>query len=109
MSDVVIRRGNGDQLAPAPLREWAPLRKPREQKLAPLWPMEERELAFTPDFDVKESKESYVFIADLPGVKEKDIEISVAGCRLSVRGKRELEKEEKADTYYSCERSFGSF
>jgi len=50
-----------------------------------------------------------VFKADLPGVKESDIEVSLVGNRLAISGKREGEKEEKAETYYAYERSYGSF
>jgi HSP20 family protein len=58
---------------------------------------------------VKETKESFVFKADLPGIKEQDLEVTVAGNRLTVAGKREAEKEEKNETVYAYERSFGSF
>ena len=64
---------------------------------------------FAPSFDVKENKEGYVFRADLPGVKEEDLEISLTGNRLAISGKREQEKHEQGDTYYASERSYGSF
>ena len=47
---------------------------------------------FAPSFDVKENKEGYVFRADLPGVHEDDLEISLTGNRLTISGKREQEK-----------------
>ena len=65
--------------------------------------------AWSPDFDVRETKDSYVFKADLPGVKEEDIDISLVGHRLRVSGKREEEEETKEDTYYAYERNYGSF
>jgi HSP20 family protein len=64
---------------------------------------------FAPSFDVKENKEGYVFRADLPGVREEDLEISLTGNRLAISGKREQEKHEQGDTYYASERSYGSF
>ena len=64
---------------------------------------------FSPAFDVKETAEGYAFTADVPGMKQSDIEVSMTGNRLSISGKRETEKEEKGDKYYSCERTFGSF
>jgi HSP20 family protein len=64
---------------------------------------------FMPNFDIKENGNQYFFRADVPGVELKDIEVTIDGNRLQVSGKREAEKEEKGDTYYSCERSFGSF
>ncbi len=60
-------------------------------------------------FEVKETKEAYVFKADVPGIKEQDLDITLTGNRLVVNGKREAEKEESSDTYYARERSFGSF
>lgn len=73
------------------------------------WPVLEASGEFVPSFDVKDTKEGYEIKADLPGVKEQDLDVTVQGQRLKVSGKREVEKEEKTDTYYSCERAFGSF
>lgn len=68
-----------------------------------------RELPFVPSFDVKETKDEYVFRADLPGVRDEDLEISLTGNRLTVSGKREEEKREDDDRFYAYERSYGSF
>ena len=65
--------------------------------------------AFSPDFEVKETKESFVFRADLPGVAEKDVQVQLNNNRLSVSGKRESEKTEQSETLYASERSYGSF
>jgi HSP20 family protein len=65
--------------------------------------------SFAPDFDVKETKESFVFTADLPGVADKDLQVQLSDNRLSVSGKRESEKTEQHETYYASERSHGSF
>jgi HSP20 family protein len=64
---------------------------------------------FAPRFEVKETKDAYVFKADLPGIDEKDVEISLTGNRLTVSGKREAEERHESDTYYAYERSYGSF
>ena len=58
---------------------------------------------------MKETKEGFQFKADLPGLKESDLDVSVSGNRLTVSGKREEEKHDKSDTHFSYERSFGSF
>jgi HSP20 family protein len=79
------------------------------RQMSPFWPAEEQPVRFAPDFEVKETKEGFEFKADLPGVKEKDLEITMTGNRLTISGKREADMEEKADTYYACERSYGSF
>jgi HSP20 family protein len=67
------------------------------------------ERTFTPAFEVKETKERFQFKADLPGMKESDVDVKITGNRLAITGKRESEHEDKNDTYYTYERSFGSF
>jgi HSP20 family protein len=64
---------------------------------------------WSPDFDVRETKDSYVFEADLPGAKKENIDISLVGNRLQVTGKRDEEQETREDTYYAYERSYGTF
>jgi HSP20 family protein len=65
--------------------------------------------AFVPSFDVKETKDAYVFTADLPGVKESDLELSLTGNRLTISGKREEETKQQDDRWYTFERSYGAF
>jgi HSP20 family protein len=67
------------------------------------------ELAFSPDFDVKETNEAYVLRGDVPGMAEKDLVISLAGNMLTISGKREQDREEKTEQYFYRERSSGSF
>jgi HSP20 family protein len=72
--------------------------------------MPTRELAsFSPRFEVKETKDAYVFKADVPGIDEKDLDITLTGNRLTVSGKREAEERHENETYYAYERSFGTF
>jgi len=65
--------------------------------------------AYAPEFDVRESKDGYGFKADLPGIEEKDLEITLAGNRLHISGKREAEMTTEGDRCYCAERSYGSF
>jgi HSP20 family protein len=65
--------------------------------------------AFVPAFDVKETKDAYMFTADLPGVKESDLELSLTGNRLTISGKRDEEKKAQDERWYAYERSYGSF
>jgi HSP20 family protein len=64
---------------------------------------------FSPRFDVKEIKDAYVLNADLPGVKDEDLEISLNANMLTISGKRELEHQAEGEQYYAMERSYGSF
>jgi HSP20 family protein len=65
--------------------------------------------SFSPNFEVKETKEAYVFRADMPGVKDEDLEISLTGNQLTISGHREQETRERGETYYTSERTYGSF
>ena len=110
---TLIRR-NQSEVAPSGASAWDPFRVMRD--ILRWDPFHELEAAaggdyglFAPSFDVKENKDGYVFRADLPGVKEEDLEISLTGNRLAISGKREQEKREQGETYYASERSYGSF
>jgi HSP20 family protein len=76
---------------------------------AEMTPYAQKDASFAPSFDVKESAEGYVFVADLPGVAEKDLDISLDGRRLTVSGKRESEEHQESDVHFAYERTFGSF
>ncbi|MBZ4420250.1 Hsp20/alpha crystallin family protein [Myxococcus sp. RHSTA-1-4] len=94
---------------------WDPFERMREwmqmEPLARLRAMAPggEEWTLAPDFDVKETKDGYIFKADVPGVKEEDVEISLTGNQLTVSGKREEEKREEGERYYTYERRHGSF
>jgi len=62
-----------------------------------------------PAVDVAESEKAYEITAELPGMDEKDIEVKVAESRLTIKGEKQEEKEEKKKDYYLHERHFGSF
>jgi HSP20 family protein len=115
MSEIAVRKQNGGEgLGLLLRREIEPFRLMREmlgwdpfREITPLMPSSVP--AFAPAFEVKENKDSFVFKADLPGIKESDLEVTIAGNRLTLAGKRSAEKEEKDETYYAYERSYGSF
>lgn len=84
------------------LLRWDPFREVN-------WMPGDTALAFVPTFEVKETKGSYLFKADLPGIKEEDLEINLLGNRLTISGKREQERKEDTDSYHLMERSYGAF
>jgi HSP20 family protein len=65
--------------------------------------------AFSPTFDVKETAEAFVVRADLPGVDEKNIDVSVHNGVLTVTGARQAEERKEGESFYLYERQFGSF
>jgi len=62
-----------------------------------------------PSLDVAETDKEIEITAELPGLEEKDVQISVADNVLSIRGEKKAEKEEKDKNYRLVERSYGSF
>ncbi len=74
-------------------------------------PMFRRQLrwATTPAVDFVESEKAYEITAELPGMDEKNIEVKVTDGRLTIKGEKQEEKEEKRKDYYLHERHFGSF
>lgn len=68
-----------------------------------------QELAWNPSFEVRETANAYVFKADLPGVKQDDIDIQLVENRLLITGKRDQETEQDEGTLHTYERMYGSF
>jgi len=62
-----------------------------------------------PDMDVKETDKEFLIEAELPGVDEKDVSITLANGMLTLKGEKKQERDEKKDNYYLVERSYGSF
>jgi len=116
MANITVRRDQESKIAPLPVWEsrLEPFRMMRElMGWDPFREMTAFPIAtassFVPAFEVKETKDAYMFQADVPGVRESDLDITMTGNRLTVSGKRESEKVEQSDTFYACERNYGSF
>jgi HSP20 family protein len=75
----------------------------------PLWRLPVEEKSWMPAVDVFEKEDRFIVKAELPGMKEEDIDISVVGDTLSIKGEKKTETEVKEEDYYRCERSYGSF
>jgi HSP20 family protein len=65
--------------------------------------------AFAPAFEVKETNDSFVLRADLPGVDEKDLDVAVHNGLLTVSGSRQAEERKEGESYALYERQYGSF
>ena len=78
--------------------------------LSPWEPLERGVAAsFTPRVDVTETAKEIKVSAELPGMEEKDIDVSLTHDTLTIRGEKKAETEEKAKDFYRMERSYGSF
>ena len=81
-----------------------------EHFLEPAWTTEMPALGqWEPKIDVAETKDAITVKAEVPGVDQKDIAISLQDHVLTIKGEKEEEKEEKDKRYHRVERSYGAF
>ena len=64
---------------------------------------------FAPPVDVYEDEHDITLKIEVPGIDEKDINVSIENNTLTVRGERRFEKDEKEENFQRIERMFGSF
>ena len=62
-----------------------------------------------PAIDMSEDERAYRISAELPGIDGKEIDVSVSGDMLVLKGEKRQEKEETDKNYHFSERSYGSF
>jgi len=62
-----------------------------------------------PAVDVTEDEKAYHITAELPGMSEQDVQVSLNDDILTLRGEKKQESEKKEANYYVAERSYGSF
>jgi HSP20 family protein len=65
--------------------------------------------SFVPAFDISESDTEYSVVAELPGIDEKDLDVTLTDGILTIKGEKKHESEEKGETYHRIERRYGSF
>jgi HSP20 family protein len=117
-SNVPVNREGG--MSPTRLfRDLSPFDRMRDfmrwdpfQEMARMWPSLEpfgSAPGYLPAFDVRETKDAYVFKADCPGFQRDAIDVKVTGNRLTICGQRIDDDSDESDTYYFCERSQGTF
>jgi hypothetical protein len=56
---------------------------------------------------VRENANTITIEAELPGVDEKDVSVTVANGMVTIKGEKKQQKEEKTENYYLAERSYG--
>ena len=64
---------------------------------------------FAPPVDIYEDEHNITLKLEVPGIEEKDIDVSVENSTLTVHGERKIEKEEKEENYRRVERHYGTF
>src|SRR5277367_861589 len=62
-----------------------------------------------PPVDIYEDEHNIILKIEVPGIDEKDIDVSIQNNTLTVRGERKIEKDEKEENFRRIERQYGSF
>ena len=65
--------------------------------------------SFVPAVDIYEDDKKVMLKLEVPGIEEKDLDVSVENNTLTVKGERKFEKEEKEENFHRIERRYGSF
>ena len=65
--------------------------------------------SFMPEIDVKETDKEFRVTADLPGMDEKDLEVTFVDGALSIKGEKREEHEEEKGNMFHSERRYGAF
>ena len=108
----IIRRDQPREMSREGRTSWDPFDLMREMlRWDPFRDVETvaRPGTWVPAFEVKETGDAFIFKADVPGLKEEDLEVSLTGNRLSVSGKRDDERKDENERYFAYERNYGSF
>lgn len=96
-----------------PFREISTLRKEMDTLLSKFFGKPSLVEAFgeewSPTLDVSETDNSIIVKAELPGLEAKDIDVSLSGDVLTIKGEKRKEEEEKGEQYHYSERYYGSF
>lgn len=62
-----------------------------------------------PSVDMYETKDDLVLWVELPGVRERDVSVSITGDLLTIKGERRWDDESKDQTFLHVERVYGRF
>jgi len=65
--------------------------------------------SFVPAVDVYEDEKKVVLKLEVPGIEEKDLDVSIERNTLTVKGERKFDQEEKEENFHRIERRYGSF
>lgn len=64
---------------------------------------------WAPSADISETKDKIIVKIDLPGLEAGDVQLSISGDLLTVKGEKKQEQEEKDEHHHYVERSYGAF
>ncbi len=64
---------------------------------------------FYPRLDISENEKEIHISADMPGMDEKDIDLTLENGMLMIKGEKKIERKETGQSYYRAERRVGAF
>jgi HSP20 family protein len=64
---------------------------------------------WAPAVDIWEDKDNLVLTFEIPGIRDKDVNVSITDDLLSVRGERRFDRDVKDESYHRLERVYGKF
>jgi HSP20 family protein len=67
------------------------------------------ERMWAPAVDIWETKDNLALAFEIPGVREKDLSVSITGDHLTVKGERRFDRDVKDESYHRLERVYGKF
>ncbi|RLC93455.1 MAG: Hsp20/alpha crystallin family protein [Chloroflexi bacterium] len=71
--------------------------------------MPAEEMGWAPSVEMYEKEDAFIVRAELPGVNKDDVDISVTGDILTIKGERKAPQEVKSEEYHRCEVCYGPF
>lgn len=77
------------------------------RRLGPVFQIGDIKIA--PKVEVSEDEKTYAITAELPGVEEKDVTLTLQDQMLTISGEKKSEREEEEEGYHMSERSYGTF
>jgi len=109
LEELFLNRKEGEKTMDHDLMPWSPLREMDHFfDEEPFSRSTFRGLHF-PAVNVRQTEKNVIITADIPGVKEKDLQIEVGENFLNIGGERREEKEENEEGYFRREVNYGSF
>ncbi len=100
-----------DEMFPWRRKEWLELRKDFDGLVARVFGEEAKKdlMTFSPAIDVTETDNDVIVKAEIPGMVKSDLDVTLTGDVLTIKGEKREEKEENTADRHTIERRFGSF
>ena len=96
-----------------PINDWARAQSEMQDMMRSLFGNRDMPIGWQgvawPAIDIADQEHAYMIKAEVPGCRIEDIDLSVSGNVLTIRGEKKQEQDVKEKGYYHVERSFGSF